>query len=170
MNSDKMYAIATRWAGEFARKNKLGAHLVEDLTQEAALAYIKAEARYKPEKGPLNLYAKMWAFALMRKYMNRQGSCVSYQARQPFASSLVAPDNANDDTGGEHVDLRTESGNAHELAVARQALGRCENERQYVMVTMRMEGHSLEEIGAAFGVSRETARLVIDEFGQDMIR
>ncbi len=169
MKPDDVFAHAKRWAATFALKNHLGAHLKDDLTQEAAMAILKAVQRHKPGKGmPLVPYAKLWAFALMRKYMNSQGSVVSYGRRQPAAMSFIGTE---DEEGGRkgYEDRRTESGNAHELVVARQAMARASNERQYAMVSMRIEGFNLEEIGAAFGVSRESARTILDDFGQDMI-
>lgn len=167
MTDQEMFALAMRWARDFAAKNRFGAHIEEDLVQEAAMAIIKAKERHRPEKGNLHNYAKLWAWALMKKYANAHGSVVRHGTRAPQTKTLVPQDTDNDAAEpGTVIDTRTESGNAHETAVARQAMSRTKNDRQYAMVTMRIEGYTLDEIGATFGVSREFARQQIVAFGE----
>lgn len=166
MTDQEMFALAMRWARDFACKNRFAAHMEDDLVQEAAMAILKAKERYKPTKGSFLNYAKLWAWALMKKHTNAHGAAVRHGTRVPHIKTLITQDVDPSEVGDAVVDRRTQSGHAEETAMARQAMTKTKNERQFAMVTMRIEGHTLDEIGAAFGVSREFARQQLAAFGE----
>lgn len=167
MTPAQIDSLSKKWARQFASRMSLGRHMVDDLSQEAAIACLRAAKRYRPEKGSLENYARLWAFALMQKHMNQHGAALGHGRHQPITHTLVEVP-----TEGQHMwaDTRATSGHAHETVVAREALARASDERQYVMVVMRIEGHTMPEIAAAFGVSQQRVDQILEVFGEDMIR
>jgi RNA polymerase sigma factor (sigma-70 family) len=139
--------LSKYWANAFSRRLTLAEHIKDELAQEAALGILRAIQLYKPARGSIVTYANLWAFAMMRKHVNRCGSAVAYGENMP-------------DTSGEMPTFITE---APQDVDFKKRLGQAD-ERTREIVSMRVEGFTLDEIGTKFSISREQVRKIAYRF------
>lgn len=143
----------------------------EDLQQEAALGLMRAVEKFDPGRDLRFLtYAAHWVRAFTLRYIERRRSCVSRHGA-PMDLSLDAPVGDEDDSDS-HLDMVVYPGRSAEdelidvehRRVVRAVLHRFRGRLQGLdgdIVAQRLMTDTpatLEECGAAHGVSREQAR------------
>lgn len=165
MTGEEIAKKSKFWAEQFARQLSLGRHIVDELAQEASIGILTAQNKYKPTRGPFVPYAQMWAFALMRKQVNRMAGPVSKDGKLPPSVSLLSPDAPEDDAG--HRDDRTTRALAHEQAEFSEALAKCDARTQ-LMVEARIAGATNTEIAKSMGCNREYVRTRLNNFIESM--
>lgn len=158
MTHKELFSLSRKLAKKFVIRTG-GHHLREELEQEAAIAIMRAQEKYNADKGSFLLYAKVWAYAKMRRYLNDQGVAVRNTGKD---RDLMMPACMSYNPA---KDRRVAAAEALETAAVNQALSRLDLRTQ-VMLEARLSGGQLEEIAEGFGVSRETVRKKIKAFGE----
>lgn len=171
MTPDKIQAHAQRWASQFAHRVPLARHLLDELVQEAAIGILTAIKKFKPSKGAaLETYAYMWAHARMQRHTNALSGAVSTASNVAARARCVAfraPGSDSEDAPYSHEDDRTDAPTQEDTVAFNQALSRVDP-RTYVVVTRRLQGYDLAEIGNEMGLSREWVRLRLAEFQETL--
>jgi RNA polymerase sigma factor (sigma-70 family) len=133
----------------------------EDILQEARLAILSAFKRHDPARGTWSAFAAVVVEHAIGRYFKAQ----NWKSRRcpGVLLSLDEPLNADDDTSETLGDTLTDS----RIDVAREVTDAVEIEtilsvvqhpRSRIALELRIDGLTLEETGAALGVSGERAR------------
>lgn len=147
LTDGEIHKLAHYWANGLARKLTLAVHIKDELAQEAALGILRAIQLYKPARGSIITYANLWAFAYMRKHVNKLGSAVGYGGGMP-------------DTGGKMPEFITEPPEHTDI---KKRLAEAD-ERTRDIIRRKVSGETLEQIGQHYTMSREAVRKICYRF------
>jgi RNA polymerase sigma factor (sigma-70 family) len=163
MTDKELAERSKHWAAQFAKRLSLAWHIVDELAQEAALGILRARQLYQPKLGAFDSYAQSWAFALMRRHVNKLAGPVNHSEAMPHAVSLVMP---TDTPGPGHVDYRTTPAQTADVEFA-EAIDAQEPTVQ-VMIEAKIKGASNDEIADGMGLSREYVRKKLRAFAESL--